>query len=85
VSEPPPEPPPPAATAIGVLHVGANKWGDVFVDGRRVGRAPNETRFELTPGEHRLRFVNPHCNAEEKVVTIRAGETTRVRVRVSCP
>jgi hypothetical protein len=86
---PPPEPPPPVkeAPAYGTLQVGSDKWVDVYVDGERVGRAPDRTQYPLLPGEHRLRAEKPdsNCLPFERTFTITAGETTRVRLKVVCP
>ncbi len=74
-------------TLYGTLQVGSDKWVDVYVDGNRVGRAPDRTQYPLTPGEHRLRAEKPNSNCLpfERAFTISAGETTRVRLKVVCP
>jgi serine/threonine-protein kinase len=95
---PPPEPMPepevePKAEApeekplYGTLQVGSDKWVDVYVDGERVGRAPDRTQYPLPPGEHRLRAEKPNSNCLpfERTFTISPGETTRVRLKVVCP
>ena len=73
--------------AQGVLHVGASVWVDVYVDGRRVGRAPDTTRYTLAAGTHTIRAEQPgsDCVAFERRVTIQPGETTRLRLLVQCP
>jgi serine/threonine-protein kinase len=71
----------------GTLHVGAQKWVDVYVDGQKIGRAPDRTQYPLPPGEHRLRAEQPgsNCLPFERTFTISAGETTRIRLKVVCP
>ena len=83
----PAPPPPPAAVQMGTLQVGTRVWVDVYVDGRKVGRAPNRTRYELPAGPHRLRAEQPgsDCAPFEDAFTIRPGETTRMRLSDSCP
>lgn len=94
VTRPAPKPEPKAEAVApapkpvtGTLQVGAKIWVDVFVDGRRVGRAPNRSRYALPVGKHTLRAEQPgsDCSVFEKAIEIREGETTRVRLAVSCP
>jgi hypothetical protein len=77
----------PETPLYGTLQVGSDKWVDVYVDGERVGRAPDRTQYPLPPGEHRLRAEKPNSNCLpfERTFTISAGETTRVRLKVVCP
>lgn len=87
VRAPPPAAPAPAPKPTGTLQVGARVWVDVYVDGEKVGRAPNRTRYSLPVGAHRIRAEQPgsSCSVFEEDVLIREGETTRVRLAVSCP
>lgn len=77
----------PTAPAPGVLHVGTGMWVDIHVDGERLGRAPNRSRYPLPPGEHVLEAKKPgsRCAPFRRTVQIRSEATTRVRVRLSCP
>lgn len=79
--------PPKPAVQTGTLQVGARVWVDVYVDGKKVGRAPNRSRYVLPVGDHTVRAEQPgsNCTAFEDKFTIRAGKTTRVRLPVSCP
>lgn len=76
-----------AIAPTGTLQVGAKVWVDVYVDGKKVGRAPNRSRYTVKVGDHRVRAEQPgsNCTAFEGNFTIRAGETTRVRLPVTCP
>lgn len=88
VSAPPPSPSPSAVEALpdrGELQIGASRWADIYVNDVKLGRAPDQSRYRLPAGTHRLRAVNPHCPAVEQEITIRAGETTRVRLTIPCP
>lgn len=82
---PPAEEVAPAPPATGALQVGASRWVDLFVNGARVGRAPDQSRYDLPVGTHQLRAVNPHCKPLDREVIIRAGETTRLRLLLDCP
>lgn len=83
ISAPKPEP----VVLTGTLQVGAKVWVDVYVDGKKVGRAPNRSRYTLPVGTHRVRAEQPgsNCSAFEDTFTIREDTTTRVRLAVSCP
>ncbi len=78
---------PVAVAPTGTLQVGAKVWVDVYVDGKKVGRAPNRSRYTVKVGEHRVRAEQPgsNCTAFEGKFTIKAGQTTRVRLPVTCP
>ncbi|HEY3807818.1 MAG TPA: serine/threonine-protein kinase [Kofleriaceae bacterium] len=64
----------PAGTAK--LLLGANPWGEVYVDGKHVGRAPHD--FVVTAGHHEIKVVFPAVSppAEKTFsVDIAPGET----------
>lgn len=67
------------AGATATLTVGANPWGDVYLDGVKLPQhAPSD--FAITPGRHRVRVVFPAESPPlEKICTIEiaAGETKR--------
>jgi hypothetical protein len=52
---------PPSARS-GTLKVGANPWGEVYLDGRRLGRAPNA--WEVPAGKHTIEVVFPSDEGE---------------------
>ncbi len=45
------------AVRQGTLKVGANPWADVYLDGRKLGRAPNA--WKVPVGPHRVQVVFP--------------------------
>jgi hypothetical protein len=54
----------------------------VFVDGKYVGPASNfgvGRKYALTPGEHKIKLVEPRYEDMEKTVTVAAGKTVVVR------
>jgi serine/threonine protein kinase len=57
------------------LKVTARPWAEVFVDGQSRGYTPRVREVSLSPGEHRLRFVNPLCDPVEEILHVAAGET----------
>lgn len=78
-------PPPALDMARGELQLGVSRWVDVFVNGVKLGRAPDQSRYRLPVGTHKLRAENPHCLPVEQEFTIRDGETTRLRLTIVCP
>ncbi len=85
VAPSPVEPAPEVLPDRGELQIGASRWADIFVNDVKLGRTPDQTRYRLPSGTHQLRAVNPHCPPVEQEITIRAGETTRVRLTIPCP
>ncbi|MFO0726772.1 MAG: protein kinase [Myxococcota bacterium] len=71
--------------AWGELQVGTKKWVDVYVNGVKLGRAPDQSRYRLPVGTHRLRAENPLCDPVEQEFTIQKGETTKLRLTIVCP
>jgi serine/threonine-protein kinase len=60
---------------LATLKVTVRPWAEVFVDGKSQGYTPRVREVSLSPGEHRLRFVNPLCDAVEETLQVAAGET----------
>ncbi len=52
----------------GILKVGADPWGRVFVDGKYVGNAPGE--FEVPAGLRKIRVVGPEGKVRSYTVTV---------------
>jgi serine/threonine-protein kinase len=68
-------PPQASVEAPGTLRVRTSPWAEVFVDGRSRGYTPRVRDLNLSPGTHRLRFVNPLCTVVEKELHVVSGET----------
>lgn len=67
-----------AAVARGsaTLQVGADPWGEIYVDGKAMGRTPRE--LTVTAGRHTIEIVFPAENPPRKqtfAVDLAAGET----------
>jgi serine/threonine-protein kinase len=62
-------------TKPATLKVTTRPWAEVFVDGQSRGYTPRVRELTLSPGPHRLRFVNPLCDAVEQDIEVAAGET----------
>jgi len=75
-----------AAAGTGRLRVGANPWGEVFLDGKRLGRAPNE--WTVTAGRHQVEVVFPGDDTELRRrfdVDVPAGGTDSVMANFTTP
>jgi serine/threonine-protein kinase len=76
--------PPTTTPGPGWLQVVARPWGEVTVDGRVVGTTPFD-RVTVPAGAHTVRVRHPSYPARDIAVTIRPGETERIRVDFSSP
>lgn len=72
----PPAPVAPAPVDPGRLSVNSTPWGEVFLDGRRVGPTP-VLGVELPPGRHRLRIARPGYEPYEQDIEIASGDRVR--------
>ncbi|ATB27660.1 serine/threonine-protein kinase [Melittangium boletus] len=64
------------------LRVATRPWAEVFVDDQSRGYTPRVREVNLSPGTHRLRFVNPLCDAWEEVIQVAAGELVSREVKL---
>jgi len=73
--------PKPVAVKTGKVSInvsGGKGWGDVFVDGKNIGRTP-KFNYELSAGPHTVKVVNEQLGLNySKNVTIVGGETAKV-------
>jgi hypothetical protein len=66
----------------GVLKLSVTPWGHVFVDGQLEGASPLGP-LELSAGQHSVLIVNQALGARQtRMVTIRAGQTSRLSVKL---
>jgi hypothetical protein len=65
--------------ASGVVQATLIPWGDLFVDGKRLGRG-SRIRTELPAGRHTLQMRQGERAVAKQVVRIRAGQTTTVEM-----
>ena len=73
------EPVAPAAT--GIVRMTIIPWGEVYVDGRKLGVAPPLRDVPLNVGPHRIEIRNPGFPSHVQVVDVRAREEIRIRHR----
>ncbi len=68
----------PARPRLASLEIVVLPFGEVSVDGKRIGAAP--VTLSLPPGEHRIR-ADSHGNVLERVVSLGTGEHRRLVLR----
>jgi len=81
LAEPVPTPAPkPAAKApeFVPLHLTADAWARVLVDGIEAGKLPQAAPFLLAPGRHKLRLENPSTQAVTTEILIEPGAPQRL-------
>jgi eukaryotic-like serine/threonine-protein kinase len=68
-----------ATTAtMGRIHIVATPWGEVEVDGKKVGVSPPLTMLSLEPGEHTVVLRNSDYTARTFTVKVEIDKTERV-------
>jgi len=70
---PAPGPNPASAGAPGKLVLTVSPWGDVTIDGKRLGEQVGRKEIELAPGDHVLEVQGPSSWGPKKI-TIKSGE-----------
>ncbi len=64
------------------LHVVAQPWAHVDVDGQRVDTTPFARAIPLAPGRHYVRLAHPNAPDERRTVDVTAGETVLLDVQM---
>jgi serine/threonine-protein kinase len=76
------EAPRPGLEEPATVTVVTRPWAEVFVDGQSRGYTPRVREVRLSPGTHRLRFVNPLCDVVEEELHVTAGQTLSREVKL---
>ncbi len=61
------------------LHFAVLPWGEVFIDGKRLGASPPLKEVKLPPGRHRIEIKNATFSPYRKTVQLKAGESMKIR------
>jgi hypothetical protein len=64
---------------VAMLDVKVKPWGEVFVDGERIGITPLEEPFFFSAGTHSLRITHSDLRSVEKSFDVSAGDTIAVQ------
>jgi serine/threonine-protein kinase len=54
-------------------------WGEVYVDGKKMGVSPPLTRLKLEPGKRKLEIRNRGFAPYRKTVDLKAGQSLKIR------
>jgi class 3 adenylate cyclase len=72
-----PAAPAPGTSAVagnaGSIALSVRPWGEVYVDGKRLGEAPPLYEVKLSPGRHRIELRNPDYSPHIQTVEIKSG------------
>lgn len=64
------------------LHLAANAWAVVVIDGHEVGRLPQAAPFLVPPGKHNLRLENPTVETLATELAIEAGAPKKLHFKL---
>jgi serine/threonine-protein kinase len=68
---------PPPAVQPGRLFVNSRPWGELYVDGQRIGNTP-QVGVTITPGVHLIRVVRDGFEPFERRVRVASGQEVRL-------
>ena len=68
-----------AKPAKATLTFGVAPWGEVYVDGKKVGVSPPLTRLQLTAGRHKLEIRNRGFAPYRRTVNLKSGQSLKIR------
>ena len=68
-----------AATARADLDFTVLPWGEVFIDGKRLGASPPLKKIKLSPGQHQIEIRNATFSTYRKTIKLEAGESLKIR------
>jgi class 3 adenylate cyclase len=69
------------APASGTIQLAISPWGEVVVDGTKRGVSPPLRELELSPGNHTIEIRNTTFPTKVAKITVRSGESVRLRHR----
>jgi hypothetical protein len=64
---------------IGVIALAISPWGEVYVDGDRVGVSPPVNEVEVAPGKRKIEIRNGSLPVYTQVVEIKADQKVRIK------
>lgn len=74
-----PAPTPAAVAGYGKLSLESHPWGEIYVNGKKIGRQTPAFGMKLPAGKHQIRLVNPVLKAEASFVVNVEKDKTVVR------
>jgi len=79
VTEPAPEPAAAEAVEPGLLAFAITPWGEVYVDGKKLGVSPPLQEIQIGTGRHRVEIRNTTFPSHVQTVEVKSGERIRIR------
>jgi hypothetical protein len=67
--------------AMGLVHVNASPWADVWIGSRHVGETPL-ANVSVPVGRHEVVFRHPQLGEKRQWIAVTAGEAIRVSVEM---
>ncbi|MHB1062165.1 MAG: PEGA domain-containing protein, partial [Thiobacillus sp.] len=74
-----PQAPAAVAQAKATVRLAISPWGEVFVDGRRVGVSPPLAMLQLEPGKHEVEIRNQAFEPYRVIVNPEPGKSHKIR------
>jgi hypothetical protein len=76
---PPAEEPAPPAAGTAVIALAVAPWGEMVVDGDRVGVSPPVNEVEVAPGKRTIEIRNGNFPVYSQVVEVKADQRVRIK------
>ena len=72
---------PPAAKPVALARLGfaVTPWGEVYIDGRKMGITPPLNEIRLPPGKHTIEIRNTTFQPHRQTVDLRADRSMRIK------
>jgi serine/threonine-protein kinase len=67
------------AQAKATVSFAISPWGEIFVDGKRVGVSPPFTSLQLEAGKHQVEVRNQAFSPYRDTVNLKPGQSLKVR------
>ena len=71
----------PAAKPVALARLGfaVTPWGEVYIDGRKMGITPPLNEIRLPPGKHTIEIRNTTFQPHRQTVDLRADRSVRIK------
>jgi PEGA domain len=67
------------STSLGLITLAISPWGEVYVDGKRVGVSPPVNEVEVAPGARRVEIKNGKFPAFAQTVDVKVDQKVRIK------
>lgn len=73
--------PTPDAVAEATLHFAVSPWGDVYVDGKKMGASPPLNELQVSAGTHKIEIRNQNFAPYKETLHLQANSTKKLKHR----